>query len=150
MIPVTNSAVTTVGIKSALLAGAMLLAAMASSPAEARGYHHDRHYYGGNGYHRGYHRGYRHGYRRSRRHNNDAAYLAGGLVLGSLLTHAYHSHHDNYARDVRVIRESRSVRRSDNVSRRLFRDRYGNCFERTYSPDGDEILLELDAQQCQW
>jgi len=152
MISASSSAVTRLGIKSALLAGAALWATMASSPAEARGYHHN-HYYGGHGYHAGYHRsyrrGYRHGYRRGHRRNNDAAYLAGGLVLGSLLTHAYHNHQDRYVRDVRVVRE-RPLRQSERVSRRLFRDRHGNCFERTYTPDGDELLLELDERQCHW
>lgn len=147
-------AVRTVGIKIALVAVAAISAAALSSPAEARGYHHYDRHYGYHGYHRKYHRGYdrgyRHGYRRGYRRNNDAAYLAGGLVLGSLLTHAYHSHRDHYARDAHVVRERPVVRRSESVSRRLFRDRFGNCFERGTARDGSELLIELDESQCRW
>lgn len=120
-----------------------------SFDAEARG--HGHHYYGdhhrGHGYRHGYNYGYRRGHRRHHGHHDRGAYLAGGLVLGSLLTHAYHRSHEPY-----VVRESRVVRRTVEtpVSRRLFKDRYGDCFERNYNSAGDEVLVELNPSECAW
>ncbi len=151
-------------LKVLMLSGAVALATGFSSPAEASGYHGHGYYGGyhhrGHGYHRGYRHGYRHGYRRHhRRHNNDAAYLAGGLILGSLFTHAYYNHRDHYhGHDRYVVRGSRTIRTEPRyqtrdqgaVSRRLFRDRNGDCFERIYDASGEEVLLELDAAECNW
>jgi hypothetical protein len=140
--------------KLALIGLIFASAAGFTAPAEARGYdsrgHHG--YYGG---HRGYrHHGYRHhGYRHRSHSSHRGAYLAGGLIIGSLLTHAYHRNNQPYVnegfvRETRVVSEPRIVSRS--TGRRLFRDRNGDCFERTTTRNGDELLLELDPNECAW
>ena len=126
-----------------ILLGAAILFMTAgfSYDAEARG--HGQRYYGD--HHRSH--GYRYGHRSHHGHSSRGAYLAGGLVLGSLLSHAYHRRHDPY-----VVRETRVVRRSTEtpVARRLFKDRNGNCYERNYNQAGDEVLVELDPNECAW
>ncbi|MEM7077278.1 MAG: hypothetical protein AAF513_01505 [Pseudomonadota bacterium] len=147
-------------IKFMIITGLCALAAVFSIDAHAGGRH-----YSGYGHHYGYHdygyrsyrqRHYRHRnyghrhYYRDRHHSRRAAYLAGGLILGGLLTHSYHRAHEPV-----VVRESRVIRsgggRYDTrVSRRLFRDRDGNCFERTTNRNGEELLAELDRAECAW
>jgi hypothetical protein len=131
-----------------LLGSAIIfMAAGFSFDAEARG--HGYRYYGG---HNGGH-GYGHGYRHGSGHHgsHDGAYLVGGLVLGSLISHAYHRRQDPY-----VVRETRVVHRTSErtserpVGRRLYKDRNGDCFERNYNAAGDEILVELDPNECAW
>jgi len=130
--------------------------------------HHDYSHFDRGGYRQ--HGGYRnHGYNdyrgghhyrsHGRGHGREALYLAGGLVVGSALTHAYHT---SYApRTFRqpvyreVVYESSPIVRSTQVirqteGRRLFRDRNGDCFERTTSAYGEELLVELDRSACAW
>lgn len=121
-----------------------------TAPAEAGGYYGKGHhgYYGG-------HRGYRHhGYRHRSHSSHRGAYLAGGLILGSLITHAYHRSHQPHVQERYVVRESSVVHEprviSRSTGRRLFRDRNGDCFERTTTRNGDELLLELDPSECAW
>ncbi|MEZ5595463.1 MAG: hypothetical protein R3E84_03585 [Pseudomonadales bacterium] len=141
---------------TAVVAATLLLTATAL-PAQAG---HRNHGWQGHGYH---HSGYRapyYGYRSSHHHHGDrGAYLVGGLLVGSLLAGAWY---DNYyaprvvsqpvyrevvydttplVRSTRVIREE---------GRRLFRDRNGNCFERSLSANGDDLLVELDPAECAW
>lgn len=155
-------------------------------PAQAgdhhRGYRdwgrHDNHYshydrgYAGHGYgrHRDRYRGYDNYYRghggghhyrsHGRNNNRDVLYLAGGLILGSALTHAYHNSYSE-PRVVRqpvyrevvydsspIVRSTRVIREAE--GRRLFRDRNGDCFERTTSANGEELLVELDPSSCSW
>ncbi|NKC00761.1 MAG: hypothetical protein GKR90_20010 [Pseudomonadales bacterium] len=141
--------------KLAIVGSVVMLSSAFSAPAEAGP--HYRGYHGGDYYNRhSYRHGYRHGYRRHhRRHRSDrGAYLVGGLVLGGIIASAIHRNQDHHVyRDTREIRETRVVRtpRSDDrVSRHLYRDRNGNCFERTSSPNGDELLAELDPASCAW
>jgi len=124
---------------------ALVLASTAgfSSQAQAGGYygHHYRH--GGHHYRHGHH------------HSDGGAYLAGGLILGSLITHAVYNNRayrydEPYVVERRVVRRPATVPTDRSVSRRLFRDRNGNCFERVYTPAGDEVMQELDPQQCAW
>ena len=122
---------------------AIFLTAAFSLPAQAGGY---------NGHH------YRHGghhYRHGGHHSSDAgAYLAGGLILGSLIGHAYSRHNrpyyePYYGRTV-VVDAPVVTRSSPRISRRLLRDRDGNCFEKNYNDRGDEIMVELDPSECAW
>ena len=112
-----------------------------SFDAQGRGYSHHNggHYYG---------HGYRYGHGHHG-HNDEAAYLFGGLVLGSILTHAYERRHQPY-----VVHESRVVQNAvvveRRVSRRLFKDRNGNCYEKNFNSAGDELLIELDPNECAW
>ncbi len=132
---------------------------------------HQRRYHARNRYDR---RGYR--YSRRDRSDNRGAYLIGGLVVGSLITHAItnnrndrnHDRHYDRHYDSRQDRHtSRTYDRSKSyttystggsardageapVSRRLFRDAQGNCFERQTGPDNQELLIDLPAEECSW
>lgn len=164
------------------VAGIVLIGAVASMialPASAGG-HRDGYYgkHGGyshhrgynRGYHRGYdrayHRGYKRGYRHHgrhyrRHHDRNAAYLLGGIVLGSVITHAVSApryHRPAYShRDVVVVDRPTTVRSyrtpvstSAPIGRSLYRDIDGNCFERRSDADGNELLEELPAAACDW
>ncbi len=112
--------------------------------------HHYKHHYN----HRGHH-GHRHYRYRHHRHSHRGAYLLGGIALGALISHAYHApyhrrhtHHDGYA--VReVYRQPVVAEQPGRIIRSLYRDRDGNCFERKRE-GGDELLIELPAQECAW
>lgn len=125
---------------------------------QRRHHYRDRHFYSSRHHrkHRYRDRGYRHHYRH-RSGGDRAAYLAGGLILGSVITHAltrpryetrsYDRHSHSY-HETRVIRES--SRAQTQPSRRLFRDRDGNCYERISDAGGDELLISLPASECAW
>ena len=104
---------------------------------------------------------YDRGHRRNR--NNEGLALIGGVLLGSLVTHAIHESRDPYPsrRPVYretvyesgpVVRSTRIISRAEPAvsGRRLFRDRNGDCFERTTSAYGEEVLVELDREACAW
>ncbi|MEM1228918.1 MAG: hypothetical protein AAGI15_00145 [Pseudomonadota bacterium] len=106
-------------------------------------------------YHRGFRRGLRHGRRHSR--SNRGAYLAGGVILGSVITHAltrprYSERVVEYRSTTPVYQDRRVVvdQEPQRVSRRLFRDRDGNCYERETTPAGDDLLIELPDRDCDW
>jgi len=133
-----------------------------------RSYYNNR-YYNGRKYDRRHHRSYnrygkryRHGYgHRSyyghKYRNRNTAYLVGGLALGAILNetlrHNDGYHHDDtvVVRDTRVVHRSPSSDRHSSapVRRSLFRDRNGNCFERT-SEGGAEVSTEIDPENCAW
>jgi hypothetical protein len=141
-----SSVVTKIAIVGAVV---MMLSAF-SAPAEAGSHYRGHQGYGGHYNRHSYRHSYGHGYRRSHRshHSNRGAYLVGGLVLGGIIASAIHRNHDPYVvRESRVEQSSRADRR---VTRRLYRDRDGNCFERTFSSNGDELLSELDPADCAW
>ena len=125
----------------------------ATLPAQA-GYHRG-HGYGWGGYdhyYDGYHSHRHHRHRYHRRSDRRAAYLAGGLLLGSLITHAAYAHKQ---RALEPRYEHRPLARgsassSPPVSRRLLLDRDGNCFERQRGANGAEVLLELNPTECAW
>lgn len=145
------------------------ITALTAVPAEAGGRHFNGYQNtpGGYYYDRGYRHSRRHRYRDSRRHDyrynnryhyrqrsrsNRGAYLAGGILLGSVITHAltqprYERRPDSY-HESRVIRET--TRQSVTPSRRLFRDRDGNCFERALDERGNEVLIDLPDSECAW
>lgn len=170
-------------ITAPIMAIAMLLAAPAANADGYRGGHNSGYY--DRGYNRGYnrynsrryqrrynarHRYDRRGYRYSRRGRNDnrGAYLIGGLVVGSLITHAitsnrndrhYDSQQDRHTSRTYDPNKSYSTYSTGGsasdageapVSRRLFRDAQGNCFERQTGPDNQELLIDLPAEECRW
>lgn len=168
-------------VRAALVtAPLMALALLTVAPAaQADGYRNGHHY--DRGYSRGYdrhnrryHRGYRgynrhnfrHSYRqgfrhgRYRRSDRNGAYLLGGLVVGSLITHAIHNNRDDRRYEQRTERyydpnksysATRAAQTTDApVSRHLFRDAQGNCFERQTGPDNQELLIDLPAEECRW
>lgn len=157
--------------RAALIVAAMLVAlaaGLASNSAHAGNRHGDAGFAVHIGHHSGHaaprhvshwrDRGYRHGYRhnryarhyRHRRHHDRGLYLAGGLILGSVITHALHERHEPVVHRRVRTRVSGAVMDDAAISRRLFRDRDGNCFERTYTRAGDEVLSELDPSACAW
>lgn len=169
-------------VTAPLLAFALLTAAPAANADGYRSGHHSG--YNNRGYNRGYDRGYnrhhnrRHqrrargydrGYRHSRhnrynRSDRRGAYLLGGLVVGSLITHAivnsrrdhqqerHTSHSYDRNRSYSTYSAGRDTGRNNEapVSRRLFRDAQGNCFERQTGPDNQELLIDLPAEECRW
>ncbi len=162
--------------KALILLALPMLALALASPANAGGRHHGGGYWSGgyydhgrHGYRSGYRRGYRHGtrhYRHRRHRGNDGAYLIGGLVVGSLITHAIHSsRNDGYRSRNRTYNDGYYERRrsttydrgynnrtveDSRVSRRLFKDAQGNCFERVQRSGGQEDLIELSPSECNW
>lgn len=109
------------------------------------------------------------GNRYSRRHDHDAGYFVGGLVLGSLLSAprysppvervVYRSAPVVTQREVVVVTNpvvhntvNSSARGSSPVAsgRRLLRDLEGNCFERIIDAEGNEIRVQLDAEECRF
>ena len=116
-----------------------------------------------NPYHYGYRRGssinISYGNHYSRRHNHDAGYFVGGLVLGSLLSYPryspppverviYRSAPAVHTREVVVVRNSTQTATSIASGRRLLRDLEGNCFERVMDQAGNEIRVQLEAEAC--
>lgn len=143
-------------MKTFALAVLALCVTSAAVPAQAGGGHR------GHGYdHRGWGHGghyYRGSHGHRSHHNHNGAYLIGGLVLGSVLASAYHRGQDrDYYEPYLVTRTvyrtvpSRVVVREVFVApagQSLFQDRHGNCFERNYNRNGDEVLYELDPADC--
>lgn len=108
-------------------------------------------YKGGHHPYRYEHRRYghrRHGHRH-RPHGDRSAYLAGGLIVGALIVDALHrrQHYPSTLRHARGYPPARAKRR---LTRELYRDRYGDCYERTYGRRGDEILIQIDPAFCRW
>lgn len=97
----------------------------------------------------------------SRHRGYDSGSFLGGLVLGSLFSYPRHSSRNVETvvyRDAPVTRTreivyvDRSQARSSATEvasgRRLLRDLEGNCFERVVDDQGDEIRVQLEAQEC--
>jgi hypothetical protein len=128
------------------------------------GHGHRHHHW--SGYHRrhDYRRGYKHG--RRHHHHHDAGYLLGGIVIGSLISQAYHHndghsthryyHSGNYAgrTESRVVyrtAEPVDYREQESAIPRhiLLRDRDGRCFTVTETDAGTELRTEIDAGACE-
>ena len=126
-------------------------------------------HYGSNGrrYDKNYSTGYgsgftvSHGNYYSRHRGYDSGSFFGGLVLGSLFNFSRRS--SGYAqtvayRNVPTIStreivyvdqaQARSTATAVASGRRLLRDLQGNCFERIVDKQGDEIRVQLEAQEC--
>ena len=129
-------------IKNVTACAVCCVSLLCASNASARGHHGYNGYGYGNG---GHHYGGRH---YGGHHNYQGAYFAGGLILGSLIARSHHRYHEPVVVQRTVVREPVVVTR--NPGRRLFRDRDGNCFERTRSSQGDELMVELDPAECAW
>ena len=149
--------------------GVLLLCATSIAQAGGGHRHHGGHWgahWGGHGgghwgSHLGVHLGY-HG-----RARDVLGVIAGGLILGSILDHAFrprHHDHEYYAnRHYRSPRRFQEPAYHERVTRREFRrsrplpqqthlhrDRHGNCFEVSYAVDGTERRAELPRSQCAW
>ncbi|TQV68083.1 hypothetical protein FKG94_24225 [Exilibacterium tricleocarpae] len=154
-------------MKSALITCFTLIAVCSAVEAQAggryysyhSGYSHgysDGHYRGykrgyARGYSRGHYkgRGYHHRHYRHHRHRSDrrAGYLLGGIVIGSLLHHAYADRGRDYA-PRRVERSyyssSRQTRYSDS------RRRYSYSDESTYSDQSSRYSSSNDDQSSRY
>ncbi|MFU8816461.1 MAG: hypothetical protein ACNA7W_14015 [Pseudomonadales bacterium] len=139
----------------------ILAMAIVALPAQARdrGHGYDHSHRGGHPVHRGGppgHRGpprvqHHHHYHpapKRKRRSNEGAYLLGGIVIGSVLTHAVQT-----SRQHQPPRQYAPAPGSGYappvVTRRLFKDRYGDCFER-HSDAGREVLIPLPDWECNW
>jgi hypothetical protein len=108
---------------------------------------------------RGYGHGYRHGgYGGYGNGNSNAAYLFGGVMLGTLLAAPRYAA-PRYAPPPQVVYVPqptttvavvRQVPVQATVSRRLLRDINGNCFERKIDQAGTELRIQLPAAECAW
>lgn len=119
-----------------------------------------------NSYHYGARdRRYRSGFRFSygnyypRRRHYDSGSFVGGLVLGSLFSYPRHTtRHETVVyrnvpatrtREIVYVDQPRTVQAAPVASgRRLLRDLEGNCFERIVDEQGDEIRVQLEAEEC--
>jgi hypothetical protein len=151
--------------KTAATAGIALLALtlmltpdLAQAKGKGKGGHgyYDHHYnrdYRPRDYHRGYHRDYRprgrphehhhhHYHQRSKKRSNEGAYLLGGIVIGSVLTHVLQPPRSHYAPAPTVVHQAP-------VGRRLLKDVYGDCYERRGHGSG-EVLIPLPQWECAW
>ena len=96
----------------------------------------------------------------SRHRGYDSGSFVGGLVLGSLFSYPRYS---SRSYDTVVYREAPRTRTREIVyvnktpassnapiasGRRLLRDLEGNCFERIVDDQGDEIRVQLEAEEC--
>ena len=85
----------------------------------------------------------------------------GGLVLGSLFNYPRHSSRSvetvvyrdaptTHSREIVYVdpAQTRSTTAAVASGRRLLRDLEGNCFERIVDEQGDEIRVQLEAQEC--
>ncbi len=105
-----------------------------------------KHYYGGAYRHHGYrpysygHRGYRpygyghHGY------SNGLGYVAGALVVGSLI------HSINHRQPSQIVYRSKPVSRAQDYWYRVDSD--GQCVEVRMNRDGQEVWTYVDASYC--
>jgi len=105
-------------------------------------------YYGG--YYGGYYPYYQH-------HNNDnhsdwPAYLAGGLIVGALLTNAYNQSQANvYSYPQASYPQTAPATPMGSVQgRHLLRDLNGKCYERQTDANGNEMRTELPPSECNW
>ena len=94
------------------------------------------------------------------RHYHSGAFV-GGLVVGSLFNYPRYStrnvetvvYRDTPTTRVREIVYVDQAKTRDTAAtvasgRRLLRDLDGNCFERSVDQQGDEIRVQLEAQEC--
>ena len=126
-------------------------------------------HYGSSGrnYNRNYGRGYGSGFNLSygnyysRHRGYDSGSFFGGLVLGSLFNSSRHSSRNietviyrnaptTSTREIVYVdqAQTRSTAAPVASGRRLLRDLEGNCFERIVDQQGDEIRVQLEAQEC--
>tara|TARA_B110000858_G_scaffold77483_1_gene89789 strand:- start:27815 stop:28378 length:564 start_codon:yes stop_codon:yes gene_type:complete len=133
----------------------------------ANAYHYGSHKRNYRNYNRHYNRHYGSGFNfsygnyYSRHRGYDSGSFVGGLVLGSLFNYPRYSsrnvetivYRDAPATRVREIvyadqAQTRGTATPVASGRRLLRDLEGNCFERIVDEQGDEIRVQLEAQEC--
>lgn len=142
-------------MKGSIMAAAALMLTLVAptSWADGRGYGHYkhgyghgyRHYHGGHGYR--YYGGHHHHKHHNGGDDDEVAYLVGGLLLGGILTHAYHTSQPRYVAPAPAYAPAYAVPAAD---RRLVRDAAGNCYESYYDASGREVRVPVAPNQCAW
>jgi hypothetical protein len=130
-----------------LLATCLAAVLIASSAATLAGGFQHR----GHGYPSRHHSFYRH-------HSNRGAYLVGGILLGSVLTHALFPRpapevvyiERRPLRSPRVVYEESTTVVRRPAGRQLVRDLGGNCFEQRFDRNGTELRSQIPATECDW
>ena len=130
-----------------LLATCMAAVLIASSAAPLAGGFARR----GHGYPSGHHS-------YPRYHSNRGAYLVGGILLGSVLTHAFSPRPSPEVvyierrpyRSPRIVYEEPTTVVRRPAGRRLVRDLNGNCYEQRFDRNGTELRTQLPATACDW
>ena len=97
----------------------------------------------------------------SRHRGYDSGSFVGGLVLGSLFSYPRHTSRDvetvvyrdapvTRTREIVYVDQSQTHSTATPVAsgRRLLRDLEGNCFERNVDEQGNEIRVQLEAEEC--
>ena len=115
----------------------------------------------GRNYSANYNRNYNRNYYGNYGRGYDSGSFFGGLVLGSLFNSFRHSSRDvetvvyrnappNSTRKIVYVdqAQTRSAAAPVASGRRLLRDLEGNCFERIVDDQGNEIRVQLEAQEC--
>lgn len=125
-----------------------------------RGYRANSYHYGNRDrrYRSGFNISYGNYYPRYRRYDSGA--FVGGLVLGSLFSYPRYSSRSHETviyrdapptrtREIVYVDKPQTTRAAAVASgRRLLRDLEGNCFERIVDEQGDEIRVQLEADEC--
>lgn len=97
----------------------------------------------------------------SRHRGYDSGSFVGGLVLGSLFSYPRHTTRNvetvvyrnaptTRTREIVYVDQSQNRNTGTAVAsgRRLLRDLEGNCFERIVDEQGNEIRVQLEAEEC--
>jgi hypothetical protein len=133
-----------VAVLAVLLASAS--PAFAHGKGKGHGYHEHHHHYRGGHYYKPpkhQHHHHHHHHKHKRRSSNEAAYLLGGIVLGSVLTHTLTQPRAQYAPAPAPAHYGPAP------GRRLLLDAYGDCYERR-GHGGSEVLIPLPRYECNW
>jgi len=140
-------------VGTAVLALLLVVAspAFADGRGKGKGYGKGYGYHEHHQYHRGakhyqpprHHHHHHHYHRHKRGSSNEAAYLLGGIVLGSVLTYTLTQPRAHYAPAPAPAHYGPAP------GRRLLRDAYGDCYERR-GHGASEVLIPLPRHECGW
>ncbi|PCH61745.1 MAG: hypothetical protein COC19_04400 [SAR86 cluster bacterium] len=150
-------------MKKLLISLSLIMAMVLSQAASANDRRSSRNHYSSHSNHYSPFRGSNHyrggfsSYNRSHfgisynNHHGSSSSFFGGLILGSIFSPGYSSRRYDYREPVvtrEIIYVDKPSQVSNPVGRRLLKDLEGNCFEVRQDDNGDEIRLQLEAEEC--